>query len=819
MKRRHWMPVILIVPVLILWRLVALNESLAGGDLVNHFIPIKSQVVEQVRSGQFPHWNPLIFSGRPLQGDIQTGVFYPPNLLFLILPPNRAFDVLTLLHYMLLGTGAFLFFRKFASDAAALLSAIAFAFAGFFVTQLHSGIVLFIFTGAYLPWMLWTVECAVVERKPSGYLWLAACGALQLLAGAPQIAFYSWILVGVFALATVVFEHKAVCVSTRETISASAPFGIAPAGWIALVAVAAAAILSAMLTAVQWMPTREFLSLSFERGRGASWEYVTDGSLQFDWLPTFLAPFLFGHPARETVYWGSSVGFWEFNGFVGIIPFSLAIAGLGALRSPDRQQRRLAWFALVSIILWASFAPGAHSPVFKAAYHVIPGFKSFRVPARWVLAYQLGIAAFAGLGLQGVFIEKRTKSTATFLIVLILLLTASIAAIAAPDSFVLWASRMKQQFQTPPQVLESRAQDLSAAAMLMALFSAGGLLVGILSRRINRTILPISLIILLPAASTTQFAASLINSHSARTFNTTFYPRTPLVEQLAASLDSGQRFVWDDSVFDWTVDQNQEEIYPNRPMMHGLPGVRGYDPVNSLRYGQFMNALAGQPLMQAPRAFMFLPYPVRPQMLALLNTGLILSYQPLPQTFQQIQTFAMERDFLSHRESATLSLLRGEKPLGEAFLARPILLMDDEIAQPETVLAKLAAPHFDWRGSVLVEVDELPILETQPDVKPSVEPLNRRAAGATFRVATPQTTALVLSQSFYPGWHYRIDGGEARQAFPADHVLTGAFVPPGTHEIEFFYLPDPFKQGRLVSILSLALFAILWLGLWLRARR
>ena len=43
---------------------------------------------------------------------------------------------------------------------------------------------------------------------------------------------------------------------------------------------AGAAAVAAGLTAIQWAPTREFLSLSFDRGAGASLEFITEGSLK-----------------------------------------------------------------------------------------------------------------------------------------------------------------------------------------------------------------------------------------------------------------------------------------------------------------------------------------------------------------------------------------------------------------------------------------------------------------------------------------------------------------------------------------------------------
>lgn len=799
MKRHLCLALICIIPCIPLWRVVFAAQSLSGGDLVNQYIPYKNLIVDQIKQGEFPHWNPLTFSGRPLQADIQTGVFYPPNALFLILPAHKAFDVLTVLHFVLLGIGAYVFFRKMLeNDTCAFLSAITFSIAGFFATQLHSGIVLFIFTGAWLPWMLWAAERGIAERDSRGYLWLATFGALQLLAGAPQIAFYSWLITGVYLL-----------VAMRMEYGGRNAFGISSAGWLAAGGIFAATLMTILLTAVQWMPTQEFLSLSFERGQGASYEYVTDGSLEWDWLPTFLAPFIFGHPSDESTYWGSAVGFWEFNGYVGVLPFILAIVGLLSLgRSAPPKDRRLAFFGLICLILWLCLAPGKNSPIFKVAYYVIPGFDRFRVPARWVLAYQLGMAVFAGLGLKQIISASSRKPMLIVIGILVVFVVAAGILNGFRDPLVLAIAQVRGLSTIPNEVLDIYAAQF-ASAMRMFLILAVAALILALAFLSDKKPLFVVLLIALVVADLVYFGSGLVKCEPSKGFFAQFYPSTTLVNDLQQGLKDGQRFTWDDSVFDWTVDQNQEEIYPNRPMMHGLATVRGYDPVNSLRYGQYMNALAGMPLDEAPRAFMFMPYPAHPRLLAMLNTEAILSYQDLPQeTFHQSNTYNFQRDFLTHKAPAQMYFYAGEKPLGEAFLARPELLTDEEADNPEWVLARLVSPDFDWRTTALVEAEELPFLEKEASQPRSAERVRRSASSRVFRVSTDETSALVLSESYYPGWRARVDGRE-QPAFPANRALIGTFVGPGEHEVEFYYLPTPFVRGLIVSCFAIGLLFVL----------
>ena len=69
------------------------GRVLSGGDIVNQYLPYKHLIRSILAQGRFPHWDALIFGGRPLQGDIQTGLFYPLNVFYWVLPLPWAFTI------------------------------------------------------------------------------------------------------------------------------------------------------------------------------------------------------------------------------------------------------------------------------------------------------------------------------------------------------------------------------------------------------------------------------------------------------------------------------------------------------------------------------------------------------------------------------------------------------------------------------------------------------------------------------------------------------------------------------------------------------
>jgi hypothetical protein len=76
-----------------------------------------------------------------------------------------------------------------------------------------------------------------------------------------------------------------------------------------------------------------------------------------------------------------------------------------------------------------------------------------------------------------------------------------------------------------------------------------------------------------------------------------------------------------------------------------------------------------------------------------------------------------------------------------------------------------------------------------------------------FSAPTPQFA--VFSEVYYPkGWNVFIDGTKADYV-RTDYVLRGMFIPAGNHNIEFRFEPQSFTTGRLISIISNVLVALL----------
>ena len=69
---------------------------------------------------------------------------------------------------------------------------------------------------------------------------------------------------------------------------------------------------------------------------------------------------------------------------------------------------------------------------------------------------------------------------------------------------------------------------------------------------------------------------------------------------------------------------------------------------------------------------------------------------------------------------------------------------------------------------------------------------------------------LVLADTWFPGWRVRVDGRDA-SIVRTDQLLRGVVVGPGTHTVEFDYVPWSWRAGWIVSLLAaVGLLGLAW---------
>jgi hypothetical protein len=363
------------------WRILFTPDAwkpAGGGDLVSFLFPTYRFAAAQLHAGHLPLWNPYQYGGVPFLADMQTGVFYPPNLLLFLLNPDfsyKTMEVLAVLHIFLAGVSMFLFLRYSEPGHplrthAALLGAVAFMFSDLFVV--HFGNLNIIAVAAWLPLVALLFWRSLRSRR----LGLAVAAGVALgiatLAGHLQITLYTGLGLAVAAVVD--------AVQSRHM----------ERGWTwSLLALAVTGGVAIGLSAMVLLPALQFAQLS---PRAAlSYQDAARYSLVPALLGEMLVPALFS--SRDpSLYWGV----WDrvAAGYLGVFP--LILAGLAVLL---RRGRRIGFLVVLTVVGFL-LALGGQSVIHGWAYLLIPGFRQIRAPARIVVLVDFGLAALAAIGLD-----------------------------------------------------------------------------------------------------------------------------------------------------------------------------------------------------------------------------------------------------------------------------------------------------------------------------------------------------------------------------------------------------------------------------------
>lgn len=350
------------------------DHMIAGNDLTNMFRHWLRFATRSIRHGQFPLWNPYLFSGHPFVANPQPALFYPPTWLALLMPVTRALGMIILLHVWLVGAGMYAWLRsEGASAMGALFGAVVFAFSGYFFVRVYAGHLGVITTGAWLPTLLWVYRHAVLRRS-----WkLAVVGGLpvglSILAGHTASFIYVALGLGAYAI---------FCAWESQREERSKWAWVTPLLWAGVML-----LVGVMLAAVQLLPMAE-LAMRSARQATANYEFATRFSWPPGYLLTLLVPNFFGEPA-QTGYWGEGV-YDELMLYVGVLPLLLALLG-------SKLRHRLKPFLIALGLGALLLALGEHSIIYRLFYRFLPIFRVTRAPARAGFLFTLTAAALAGL--------------------------------------------------------------------------------------------------------------------------------------------------------------------------------------------------------------------------------------------------------------------------------------------------------------------------------------------------------------------------------------------------------------------------------------
>lgn len=123
---------------------------------------------------------------------------------------------------------------------------------------------------------------------------------------------------------------------------------------------------------------------------------------------------------------------------------------------------------------------------------------------------------------------------------------------------------------------------------------------------------------------------------------------------------------------------------------------------------------------------------------------------------------------------------------------------------------ELLNPGFDYVTSAITNNKKLIEKHKTPYFKKTDRIKYMGGNKIVLEAETDKPGVLILSESSYPGWRVFVDGKE-KPCLWLNLLFQGVELDKGVHRIEFVYHPDKINMFTLASVISILLFAFIWL--------
>lgn len=756
-KRRHaWLPdalvvlALLLLPLLFWWRLWTPNPAdratIPAGDFSSQYYPLQLFAARELADGRLPAWDPYLYGGQPGLADIQTGAFYPlnlvPGLILTALGWPWTLDLMAgqvIVHYMLASVFTYLFVRQLARLAGArpaaarlagAVSALSFTYAGY-LTSFPVQQLTILETAVWLPLVLFCLDRALSVARPApAWPWLGGAAlalACALLAGHPQTAMYvvyATLAYGLF-LTFHLAERPPAGHGSRFTFYVSR-FGL----HIVLPLVVALA-----LAAVQVVPTLQFIARSSRAGLG--YDAVSTGSPLAEFTHLLYPGYFGGSPQ-----------------YLGILTPILAAAALFAVRNPARR-RVIFWLVAGAVALLLAF--GGNTFLYNVTYLLVPGLSAVRNQERIIYLFSLAASVLAGYGAL-----------------------ALVQPIARP---------LRKGFR---HLARGLAWALVVMAVLTAPFYAGfleGLQQDIAINMFEGVLRHHALILIVLAGAVVIFALRVAGQGrrwrvglalgliwlNLFTVNWRLNLAEPPADGVFAS--SGLvDYIRSQSTQPGTFRISSAGLLPGGPsagVVYEIEDITGNTPLRLEAVQDMEERLGDWRRWQ------------------LLNVWYVLSRRDLAGPGLD-QVYA----------EGKIKIYRVGDPLPRAWVVHQAVTTADDQA-----LAALDAPDFDPRAVAVVPPGSRLAASLGAAAGPGEEArvVAARPGRLALDVALETPGILVISQPFYPGWRATVDG-QPVSLERVDYALQGLALEPGAHRVELSFslslLPAAVGLAALAAVLA-----------------
>ena len=794
------------------------TDTLSGGY---HARALYSEAIEEL--GRVPLWQPEILGGTPYVDGLSAGdALYPPSLILLLLTETyRSLGWKLILHVIAAGFFMFGWTRALGvSRGAALVSGVGYMLAPVMVSLVYGGQDGKLFVTALAPLLFLCTERFFLRPRLRSFTGIALAVAAVILTPHFQLAYFLFAAAGAFAIFRTIGllrqgarqgegQGATPDGETAETGSGLPRAETRPAlGRFGLFLLASVA--GAVIAGGQLLPALDYVT-DFSRRTATSDEvagetgeaWSSSWSLHPEEVGSLVIPQFAGSSVNGSAAWAAGT-YWGRNPFKLNSEYAgLVLLLLAAVSFAGGAWRGTRWFfaGLAGAVLL--FALGAHTPVWRIAYEVVPGIRLFRAPSTAMFLFAFSVATLAALGVDRLRAswpealqagrpqpgkpEPGTPQRVLFWGAAIL---GGVALLASAGGLTSTWSAVFGIDEGRRAALAAAEPHIAAGAWI-AFLLAGALAILAWVCRGSR----------LGPAGARLLVAGLVTLVAADALR---------VDRIFVQTMDFHQWATPDANIRAVLERERGNDEPYRmlslrragqdldPVLSGIELAAGHHPNDLARYRELIGmAGSGLPLnlLQSGnlRALLNVRY--------ILWPDLAMGQSPAGPVLSSTQT----------PDGRILESVFEEAGLPRARLVGSAVVKTDEEAVPymlspgfdperEAVLAEAAPQELDG-GSVSGEVTWL---ERGPD-------------RLRLEVVSERPALLVVADNWYPAWKARVNG-ETVPVMRAYHTLRAVPVPAGRGEVEMYYESRLLRWSFWLGIaVLLALLAANGVQLW-RAR-
>jgi hypothetical protein len=718
-------------------------------------------------------WTDAMYSGYPIAADPQSLTWYP--ILHLTRSFGLDWNVFLIAAYILASTTMFVLVRRLTgSNLAGLFAGFGYGFSG--VMLGHIGHFNQIHAAAWVPLALYGLYLIREGQHRAGAAVGSIAFALMWLAGHPQVPVYTSYLSAALVAGGLYIDRP-----SRDVVRAR------------LIWTGGAMVLGFAIAAIAVLPMVELGELS--RRSQSNWELYISKALPPRQLLGIALPFAFGGFWSDgeiaVPYFGLGAPA-EYTGYVGMLPLALALAAPFVM-STQRRDAQL-WLALV--VLSALLCLGSVTPLGTLFYYM-PGYASFRVPARHLFVVSLCISVLSGMA----FADLTRRRDGWMRIALAVAATALGAALIF-GALSAWASDVRA-------LVGGNALYVRWALQWPAILVASLIGLALVAWFLGRS-----------RVALMSFAALLIAGHVfdlgmlhyrmpgyrfvyADIRRSEAVPHPKVVALRDELRRTGERVLATDG-------SKNQFLLPNLTRPWNVPAASG---TGSLGIERYLDVLGmGGPGDVYPETLMGEHrgvdlFAIR---YAFVREGTPLAAQVASQTARWT---ALENVRYYEDDPDTFyTVFRNERPQPRAWCVSSVARVEPREALDSIRSGHLprGAGEFRPEAVALVEADTLSSWQNQ-NVPSEPDSVLVQPGRREYAVTSSTPCLLVVGEVHYPWWRASIDD-ESAEIARVNHAMIGVPVPAGSHLVRLDLRPWTVWIGTAITAVALMLWAAIIAG-------